>query len=277
MKRRFVLLLALGLIATMGLWTAACKSSSGPADDPILRLSAEESMTLGKELLAKEKYARARPYLLHAYEVEPNSAMGREALLLGADTFFLEGGSANFVQAEAKYRDFLNRFPTSEQAPYVQFQIANSLARRMEKPDRDQSTTRKALEAYQELIRIYPTSEYAVQAQLQIDTVRANLAEHEYVVGRFYLRYGAPRAAIQRFEELLANYPQYDERDKVIYNLGLAYERSGQPQDAIKTFDRLRAEHPGSSFIAEIPDIRPTVATGTDQETVKDKASEVGI
>ena len=82
---------------------------------------------------------RARPYFTHAFEVEPNSAIGREALLLAADTYYLSGGSANFVQAEAKYRDFLNRFPTSDQAAYVQFQIANSLAKRMEKPDRDQN------------------------------------------------------------------------------------------------------------------------------------------
>ena len=166
---------------------------AAPADDPILRLSAEESLATGKELLAREKYARARPYFTHAFEVEPNSAVGREALLLAADTYYLEGGSANFVQAEAKYRDFLNRFPTSEQAAYVQFQIANSLAKRMEKPDRDQTVTRKALEAYQELVRLYPTSEYAAQAQEQIEVVRANLAEHEFVVGRFYLRYGLPR------------------------------------------------------------------------------------
>ena len=97
------------------------------------------------------------------------------------------------MQAEAKYRDFLNRFPTSEQAAYVQFQIANSLAKRMEKPDRDQNVTRKALEAYQELIRLYPTSEYAAQAQEQMNVVLDNLAEHEFVIGRFYMRYGAPR------------------------------------------------------------------------------------
>jgi outer membrane protein assembly factor BamD len=252
----------------------ACKSS--PADDPILRLSAEESMAQGKELLAREKYARARPFFLHAYEVEPNSALGREALLLGADTFYLEGGSANYVQAEAKYRDFLNRFPTSEQAPYVQFQIANSLAKRMEKPDRDQTVTRKALEAYQELIRVYPTSEYAAQGQEQMEKVRNNLAEHEFVVGRFYLRYGAPVAAVQRFEELIASYPQYPSLDKVIYNLGVAYERNGKPEEAQKTFDRLRAEYPQSSYIAEIPEIK-VPATSPDQKETKTTASEAGI
>jgi outer membrane protein assembly factor BamD len=222
----------------------------------IVLLLAALLLAQGKALLANQKYARARPYFTHAFEVEPNSPIGREGLLLAADTYYQEGGSTNYVQAEAKYRDFLNRFPTSEQAAYVQFQIANSLAKRMEKPDRDQTVTRKALQAYQELARLYPTSEYAAQAQEQINLVRNNLAEHEFQVGRFYLRYGLPIAAAQRFEILLRDFPQYPERDKAMYHLGMAYEQSDKPEEAKKTFDQLRSEFPQSPFLAEIPEKR---------------------
>ena len=260
MRRTFALFAALGLALALPMTTTGCRSTGDASNDPILRLSAEESLTQGKEFLAQNKYARARPYFTHTYEVEPNSAIGREGLLLAADTYFLEGGSANYIQAEAKYRDFLNRFPTSQQAAYVQFQIANSLAERMEKPDRDQSVTRKAMEAYEELLRLYPTSEYVAQAQLQIERVRANLAEHEFVVGRFYLRYGIPAAAAERFEYLLTNYPQYPQRDKAIYHLGLAYQRSGKPEEAKKAFDRLQSEFPESSFVQEIPAVTETEA-----------------
>src|SRR3954452_14330878 len=196
MKRILPLLALAGLMLT----GAGCKSSA--PDDPILRLSAQESIAQGKQLLAKEKYDKARPYFTHAFEVEPNSAIGREALLLAADTYYQQGGTANYIQAEAKYRDFLNRFPTSDQSAYVQFQIANSLAKRMERPDRDQAVTRKALEAYQDLIRLYPTSEYAARSTEQSKVVLASLAEHEFVIGSFYLRFGIPRAACERFEYL---------------------------------------------------------------------------
>ena len=233
-----------------GLLLAGCHGKA--RQDPILQLSAEESLTQGKNWLAKEKYARARPYFTHAYEVEPNSATGREALLLAADTYYLEGGSTNFIQAEAKYRDYLNRFPTSDQAPYVQFQIANSLAKRMERPDRDQAVTRKAFEAYQDLIRLYPTSEYAAQAQEQVEVVRTNLAEHEFMVGQFYMRYGSPRAAADRFELLLKTYPRYAARDKVMYYLGLAYALNSNPEESQKAFDRLKKEYPQSPYVAEI-------------------------
>jgi outer membrane protein assembly factor BamD len=248
-----VILLLVGLAGAMG-----CKSGGGGgrSNDPILRLSAEESLVQGKDLLAHQKYSKARPLFTHAFEVEPNSKVGREALLLAADTFFLEGGAGNNTQAEAKYRDYLNRFPTSEQAAYVQFQIANSLAKRMELPDRDQTVTRKSMEAYQELIRLYPTSEYATKAQEQLVVVSANLAEHEYVVGYFYLRYGASLAAINRFEYLIQTYPKYVRMDKVIYQLGRAYQRSRKPEEAKKAFDRLRTEFPNSKLVKDIPRLR---------------------
>jgi len=250
--RRAYLPLTMVLLALLGLPAASCRS--GPNEDPVLRLSAEESLVQGKELLAKKKYARARPYFTHAFEVEPNSAIGREGLLLAADTYYLEGGSANYIQAEAKYRDFLNRFPTSAQAPYVQFQIANSLAKRMEKPDRDQTGTRKAMEAYQELIRLYPTSEYAQQAQEQIKLVQANLAEHEFLIGRFYMRYGLLPAAVERFDFLLQAYPEYPDKGKVYYHLGMAHQKMHHTEEAQKAFERLRTEAPDSPWIAQIPE-----------------------
>jgi outer membrane protein assembly factor BamD len=247
MKRTLLPLAAL----LLALAATGC-GSTGTAEDPILQLAAEESLAQGKELLAHEKYERSRPYFTHAYEVEPNSAIGREALLLAADTYYLQGGSTNFVQAEAKYRDFLNRFPTSEQASYVQFQIANSLAKRMEKPDRDQTVTRKALEAYEELVHLYPTSEYASQAREQMKAVLANLAEHEFAIGRFYQKYGAPVAAVERFEFLLKTYPEYPEPDKILYHLGVAYRDMKKGDEAKKTFDRLRSEFPQSPYLAEL-------------------------
>lgn len=251
MKRILPLLALAGLMLTGG----GCKSSA--PEDPILRLSAQESIAQGKQLLAQEKYDKARPYFTHAFEVEPNSTTGREALLLAADTYYLQGGTANYIQAEAKYRDFLNRFPTSDQSAYVQFQIANSLAKRMEKPDRDQNVTRKALEAYQDLIRLYPTSEYAPQAQTQMQAVLANLAEHEVTVASFYTRFGVPAAAIERYDYVLQAYPQYKARDKVMYDLGRAFLANHQANEAAATFDQLRKEFPQSPYVHQIPDVKP--------------------
>jgi len=245
--------LAALVLLTVALLAAGCRSGR-VREDPILRLSAAEALAEGKRLLAIEKYEQARKYLMHAFEVEPNSAGGREALLLAADALFLQGGSQNLIQAEAKYRDFQNRFPTSDRSAYVQFQIAKCLAGRTERPDRDQAISLKALQALDDLVRLYPDSQYAEAAKEEIRRVRATLAEHEFLVGLFYLRYGLPLAAVERFERLLAEHPDYGQRDKVIYHLGLAYERAQRSEDSQAAFARLRSEHPDSPYAAQVPD-----------------------
>jgi len=251
-------LAALLLLTALAGTTAGCRS--GSPEDPILRLSSVEALQQGKELMEKEKYTRARKYLSHAFEVEPNSRAGREGLLLLADSYYLAGNQANWIQAEAKYRDFLNRFPTSDQAAYAQYQIANSLAQRVEKPNRDQSATFKAVQAYQELIRLYPTSEYAAAAAEKIKQVQDQLAEHDYIVGKFYLDYRSPAAAAGRFAKMLERFPDYTERDKVLFHLGLAQARSRLPDlkaKAAGTFRQLEEEYPDSRWIQEIPSKLP--------------------
>ncbi|HXT19987.1 MAG TPA: outer membrane protein assembly factor BamD [Thermoanaerobaculia bacterium] len=250
-RTRVAFLLA---VLAMGGALAGCKSSERrQREDPLMQLSAAESLTEGQRLMGLEKYSQARKYLTHAFEVEPNSTSGREALLLVADSLYKQGGTQNLVQAEAKYRDFLNRFPTSERAAYVQLQIGNSLAARVERPDRDQSVTRQAVAAFEDLLRLYPTSEYAAEAKQRLADVRVKLGEHEFQVARFYYRYGIPVATANRLNYLLAAYPEFAEKDKVYYYLGLALKRMGKPEEAAQWFEKLRQEFPQSGYTHDIP------------------------
>jgi outer membrane protein assembly factor BamD len=238
------------IVLTLVLALGGC--GGGIEDDPILRLSAEESLTEGKALMEQGKYARARDYLTHAFEVEPNSAGGREALLLVADAHFLQGGNQNLIRAEAKYRDFQNRFPTSDRAAYVQFQIARSLAGRTLSPDRDQSSTRKAVEAFEDIIRLFPTSDYAEGAEEEIGELRETLAESEFIKGEFNFKRRLFRAAIARFNFLIENYPDYTEVDKALYYLAESYARTEQSDLAQETRERLRSEHPQSEYVQRL-------------------------
>lgn len=245
--RALPLVLALALLAL-----PACKSKN-PENDPVLSLSAAESLVEGKRLMAAEKWSASRKYLAHAFEIEPNSVAGREALLLVADSLYNQGGSDNLIQAEAKYRDFLNRFPTSDRAAYVQYQIGSSLAGRVERADRDQTVTERALTAFEDLLRLYPASEQAAQARERIVELRSRLAEHELQVARFYFRYGLPNATVNRLEYLLANFPEYPAKDQVYYLIGSALVRMDRAEEAGEWFDRLRSEFPSSGYVAEIP------------------------
>lgn len=241
-----------GVVALVVLVVASgCKS--GVHQDPIMVLSSAESLAKGKELMEAEKYRQARDYLVHAFEVEPNSVGGREALLLAADAYYLAGSMDNYVRAESRYRDFQTRFPTSDKAAYVQYQIAMSLIQRIKKPDRDQKITRDALAELQNLVQLYPTSEYVESAKEEIRRVRDSLAEHELMVGRFYMRYGNLNGAIKRLEYALKTYPEFDETDRVLFYLGMTHRKAKQDEKAQEVFDRLRSEYPDSPLVDEIP------------------------
>ncbi len=245
------------ILAVSTYFVTAC---GGVHEDPILRLSAEEALTQGKDLLAQGKYAKAGALLTHAFEVEPNSRSGREALLLAADSLFLNGGTDNYIRCEAKYRDFLNRFPTSERADYAQFQVANCLGERVEKPDRDQTVTYQALQAYEELMRLYPTSPYSAEARTKIVGVTDRLASHEMSIGHFYLRFQVCTATIQRLEYLQKEYPDYTAMDRAYFTIGLAYEACNRIKDAEDTYEKLYQRYPDSRYLQKLDKKRKQVA-----------------
>ncbi len=246
-RAAFACILVLTLLSTV-----ACGRKR---DDPILRLSAGEALEIGKEFLEQKTYFKARRHLTHAFEVAPNSRSGREALLLAADAYFLHGGSDNYIKCEAKYRDFLNRFPTSDQADYAQFRVASCLARRVEKPDRDQKVTRDARQAFEELLRLYPTSEYLPEARQEIQVINDRLAAHELVIGDFYSDFygqGICMATINRLEDLPEQYPTFSQMDAVHYHLGVAYRRCRQQDDADREFETLRRDYPDSQYVGKV-------------------------
>jgi len=218
----------------------------GVIDDPILRLSSEEAFAKGQELMAAEKFDSAREHFAHAFQTAPNSEIGREALLLQADAYYLAGGESNFIRAEGKYRDFNNRYPTSDKGAYVQFQIASSLEKRERKPDRDTTETTKAIVAHEELLALYPTSEYAAEALAAVERLNVTLAEHEYLVAKYQFRRGLHKAAIDRIEYLMEHFPEYPEMDKALCILGRARHQLKESEEAEKIYARLRSEYPES-------------------------------
>ncbi len=238
----------------------------GPAIDPILSLSTQEALERGQQLMEEGKYNRAHKFLTHAFESSPNSREGRGALLQAADALFLAGGIDNFVLCEAKYRDFINRFPTSEQADYAQFQIANCLSERMEKPDRDQDEAHKALEAYEELFRLYPTSDHADEARAKAEGVRNQLALSEILVGEFYVRYRLCRAAIGRLEPITENYPAFTDREDLLFFLGRAYLQCRQVDQAADVLAELTRDYPNSKHLPKLQKMLKASRKKSEQE-----------
>ena len=158
-------LVAAVISAALAAW--GCASSKQTAKQPdkltqeLLTQPKEVLFEKGKALLEKKKYDDARKYLNHVFETYPNEPMGREALLLVADSYFKQNNTTGYTEARYRYRDYLNRYPGAPQRDYARYQFALCYDKEHERPDRDQTATREAIEQYRTLIREFPTSGYA--------------------------------------------------------------------------------------------------------------------
>jgi outer membrane protein assembly factor BamD len=233
-----------------------------PVVEPeFLNLSKEQIFQKGDELYAKKKWQKARLYYSHIYENFPNDPLGRRSLLKVADTYFNQGDAVNLVEAQYKYRDFINRYPGSENADYAMLQIAMVSFKQMEKPDRDQQKTREAVEKFNDMLHTYPRSPLRPQAESHLALATDRLAKHEHVIAKFYIKRKSYISAVQRLNYLVDTYPTYTDRAGVFYDLGTSLAALGRNGEARLYFERVLSEFPKSSYADRAKQKLSTVKT----------------
>lgn len=246
MKHRILIILAAVVLV------AGCNRgprSYRPSIDPeLLKLTKEQAFERAEQFFSRERWQRARTYYTHVYESHPNDPLGRRSLLRVADTYYEQGDPVNLVEAQYKYRDFINRYPTSEQADYAMLRIAMCSYRQMEKPDRDQQKTKEAVEKFNDMLRTYPNSPLKDEATAKRQEALDRLAKHEHLVARFYMKRRSWTAAVQRLNYLIDTYPNYADRAGSFYDLGTALTRLGRNGEARLYFERVVSEFPQSEY-----------------------------
>jgi outer membrane protein assembly factor BamD len=242
------------IILVVAIILAAAACNRGPrrfrpvVDPQLLRMTKEQVWDKAEDQFAKRNWSRARTYFTYVYETFPNDVLGRRALLRIADAFYEQGDPVNLVEAQYKYRDFINRYPTSDQAAYATLQIAMCSYKQMEKPDRDQQKTREALEKFDDVLRAYPNSPLKAEATAKRQEVLDRLARHEHVIARFYMKRRSWFAATQRLNYLIDQYPGFVARDAVFFDLGTSLSRLGRNGEARLYFERVITEYPQSEY-----------------------------
>ena len=225
--------------------TRALRASFDPA---LMKMPKEQVFQLGEEQFAKRKYQKARQYYTHVYETYPNDPLGRRALLRIADTYYEQGDAVNLVEAQYKYRDFINRYPGSDRADYAMLQIAMCSYKQMERPDRDQQKTREALEKFNDVLKTYPKSPLRPEMDKRLQDVLDRLAKHDHIIARYYIKRRSYNAAVQRLNGIVELYPNYRERDGVFFDLGAALSGLGRTAEARLYYERVVTEFPQSTY-----------------------------
>jgi outer membrane protein assembly factor BamD len=151
----------------------------------------------GKYLKAIEKFQKIKDFY-------PFSKYAILAELKIADAHYQR---EEYEEAIFEYENFERLHPRNEAIPYVIYQIGRCYFDQIDTTDRDQTSARKALEAFQRLQKQFPKDQYARRSEEHISITLKSLAGHTYRIGVFYYRTKHYKAALNRFMSIISDYP----------------------------------------------------------------------
>src|ERR1700761_772802 len=178
-----------------------------------------------EDAIKHSKYDIARLSLQTLITTYPDSEYVARAKLAIGDSWYNEGGTAAYAQAESEYKDFITFFPNMPEAAEAQMKIANIHFHEMEKSDRDPTHAMRAEDEYRQMILQFPDSSLIPQAKERLLEVQEVLARREYEIGHFYYMRDSYPAAIARLKSVTDTYPLYSGTDDALFDLGGAYEK----------------------------------------------------
>jgi outer membrane protein assembly factor BamD len=251
------------LLAAAALAAGGCrKSLDHVPKDKDAALTPRQIYDKGVGLMRRGRYFRAREVL---EKVLGRTNAGPELLadttLAIADAYYYDGGVINVAEALSRYTSFLTFYPTHPRADYAQYQLGMSYLKQALGPDKDQSTTRDALDAFRKVELNHPASGFVTAAREKADECRERLAETEVRVGLFYLKREAWAGAADRFRTVLESYPRYSRRDRVYFLLAQALKGSNKLPEAQIYFQKVLDEYPASRYAGQA---RQALAAGDE-------------
>ena len=219
------------IVLALGMAVMAAGCHHNKVNNPIANIDSKQPDKVlfdrAMDAMKHGKYDVARITLQTLINTYPDSEFIARAKLAVGDSWYAEGTTAAYQQAEVEYKDFITFFPNLPEAAEAQLKIANMHYKQMEKPDRDYTHAMRAEDEYRQLIQQFPDSKLVPEAKQRLREVQEVLAERQYQVGYFYYLRESYPAAIARLKTLTDTYPLYSKSDDALMMLGHAYEDEG--------------------------------------------------
>ena len=102
----------------------------------------------GQAAMEERKWLRARALFRRIVDTFPQSPYRSDAKIELGRTYFLQGGLISLIEARNEFQEFLRFFPTNARAGYAQYLIGMTYLEATLGPDRDQTQTLGAIEAF---------------------------------------------------------------------------------------------------------------------------------
>jgi outer membrane protein assembly factor BamD len=130
-----------------------------------------------------------------------------------------------FVLAAYYFENFSSTFPTSINREEADYMTAFSYLQMSPSPRLDQQYTQDAIDAFQLFVNTYPQSERVEDCNRMIDQLRKKLETKALDAALLYFDLTQYQAATQSFENLLKDFPETDNAERVRYLITLSAYR----------------------------------------------------
>ena len=245
MRRFFPALLVLLLAGCGGYPDELTIGEAGAAEpDRILFERALIDMNRGRHIQARLELNT----LINTYSDSEFLPQSKYAI---AESFYRDGGQSDLIQSEAEFRDYITFFPTSDLADDAQLMVALTHVRQMQKPDRDPTQALMAELELESFISTYPDSQLLDEAKDKLRAVKEVLADGILKVANFYSTTRSYVAAIDRYRELLEDYPDYSKTPETLYKLAEAMRINNNEGESIIYYARVVRDHPLSEEVEQ--------------------------
>jgi len=210
--------------------------------------SPEKFLDRANKLIDDGDYEGARKVLIEVKNRDLTKKYAPLAQLRIADSYIKDSDPDHGIE---EYKKFLELYPDNPQASYAQYQIAMAYFSQIEGADRGLSAAQKALQEFTRLKELYPRNPYRDIIALRVQKCRKVMAEGEFIVGEFYYKKESYKPAINRFEQLLKRFPEYERADEAFLLLGKSYKAVKMEDKARDAFKTLIEKYPSSRFVKE--------------------------
>lgn len=205
----------------------------------------------GSGYLKKGQYIKSRLAFQTLLNTYPDSDVAADTYFAMGDSFYEEGGTDNWLQAEDQYKNFIVFYPGNPRSADAQMKIISLNYKMMRTPDRDQQYAHRALQEIKNFEQRYADSDFLPVVRKLKVLVEDNLARGDLNVGRFYADRGNLLGAQLRFREIVEKYPNFEDMDAVLFQLGELARRVNNSEMATDYYAKLAKGYPYSKLYDE--------------------------
>lgn len=232
--------------------------SCGTYNKVLNKGTSKERYKLANKMYKESVYNKA----IRLYELAmPAYATKREAEVINfrlADASFFE---EDYTTAVYYYEKFIRNYPKSTEIENGQYRIAESYYNLSPKYSVEQSSTKQAIEAFQNFIDQNPNSTKIPEANKRIDALNLKLEKKAFEIAKQYFKIGNYKSAIVAFDNVILDFlgTSYKEESmffkfKSAYKLGvnsIVRKKELRIKEAIKVFNRYKKAFPSSQYLKE--------------------------